>query len=90
MKLDPLISEHFPGLNDAQREVVGHKDGPLLVIAGPGSGKTFSLVLRTLNLLMLGRASPKKSYCALSRRKLPSSCAIVSPLPPGPWAMPPI
>lgn len=60
MKLAPPIGKHFPGLNDAQREVVGHEDGPLLVIAGPGSGKTFSLVLRTLNLLILQRAVPKE------------------------------
>jgi DNA helicase-2/ATP-dependent DNA helicase PcrA len=43
-------------MNDAQREVVAHNAGPLLVIAGPGSGKTFSLVLRTINLLLLGTA----------------------------------
>ena len=29
-------------MNDAQREIIGHLDGPLLVIAGPGSGKTFN------------------------------------------------
>jgi DNA helicase-2/ATP-dependent DNA helicase PcrA len=30
------------------------------VIAGPGSGKTFSLVLRTLNLLLLGKVLPRE------------------------------
>ncbi len=40
--------------------MVGHSEGPLLVIAGPGSGKTFSLVLRTLNLLLSGKAAPKE------------------------------
>ena len=34
--------------------------GPLLVIAGPGSGKTYSIVLRALNLLLLGKAAPKE------------------------------
>lgn len=33
-------------LNAAQREAVCHKDGPCMVLAGPGSGKTFTLVKR--------------------------------------------
>jgi DNA helicase-2/ATP-dependent DNA helicase PcrA len=32
----------------------------LLVVAGPGSGKTYSIVLRALNLLLLDKASPKE------------------------------
>jgi len=47
-------------LNDAQRSIVGHSAGPLLVIAGPGSGKTFSLVLRAMNLLLLSKATPRE------------------------------
>jgi DNA invertase Pin-like site-specific DNA recombinase len=35
-------------------------DGPLLVVAGPGSGKTYSIVLRALNLLLLERATAKE------------------------------
>jgi DNA helicase II / ATP-dependent DNA helicase PcrA len=54
------IEQHYPGLNEAQRAIVGHLDGPLLVIAGPGSGKTFSIVLRALNLLLLGKAHPRQ------------------------------
>jgi DNA helicase-2/ATP-dependent DNA helicase PcrA len=56
----PEILSQFPDLNDAQRAIVGHLDGPLLVIAGPGSGKTYSIVLRALNLLLLGKARPKE------------------------------
>jgi DNA helicase II / ATP-dependent DNA helicase PcrA len=56
----PAILEHYPGLNAVQRDIIGHLDGPLLVIAGPGSGKTFSIVLRALNLLLLGRALPRE------------------------------
>jgi len=54
------ILDHFPDLSVVQREVVGHLDGPLLVIAGPGSGKTYSIVLRALNLLVLKKALPKQ------------------------------
>jgi len=56
----PAISEHYPRLNDVQREIVGHIEGPLLVIAGPGSGKTYSIVLRALNLLLLEKAQPRQ------------------------------
>jgi DNA helicase-2/ATP-dependent DNA helicase PcrA len=60
MTIAPAILQHYPRLNDAQRQIVGHADGPLLVIAGPGSGKTFSVVLRALNLLLLEKAKPKQ------------------------------
>ena len=56
---EPIVRE-FGGMNNSQREIVAHSEGPLLVIAGPGSGKTFSLVLRTLNLLLLEKARPKE------------------------------
>lgn len=59
MTIVPALLTHYPDLNDAQRSIVSHSDGPLLVIAGPGSGKTLSLVLRAMNLLLTGKASPK-------------------------------
>lgn len=54
MTIAPALLQEYPALNDAQRSIVGHSEGPLLVIAGPGSGKTLSLVLRAMNLLLLG------------------------------------
>ena len=60
MTLAAPICQQFPGLNSAQREIVGHFDGPLLVVAGPGSGKTHSIVLRALNLLLHERAVPRQ------------------------------
>src|SRR5947207_6815433 len=47
-------------MNDEQRKIISHKKGPLLVIAGPGSGKTYSLVLVAMNLLLCGDAQPSQ------------------------------
>lgn len=58
MSIAPQLLEKYPAINEAQRTIIGHSEGPLLVIAGPGSGKTFSLVLRALNVLLLGKALP--------------------------------
>ncbi|RLB35810.1 MAG: hypothetical protein DRH12_16380 [Deltaproteobacteria bacterium] len=59
MGISDAILQAFPELNDAQREAIAHTEGPLLVIAGPGSGKTLVLVLRTLNLLLEGLTDPE-------------------------------
>ncbi len=42
----PATAAHslVPRLDDAQRSVVDHKGGPLLVLAGPGTGKTTTIV----------------------------------------------
>lgn len=58
MKIHESVLREYPALNEAQRQIVGHLEGPLLVVAGPGSGKTQSLVLRALNLLLLERTDP--------------------------------
>ena len=35
----------------SQQEAIRHKDGPMLVLAGPGSGKTAVITQRTINLI---------------------------------------
>ena len=42
------------GMNEAQRQAVLHKEGPVLLLAGPGSGKTFTIAGRILCLLERG------------------------------------
>jgi DNA helicase-2/ATP-dependent DNA helicase PcrA len=56
----PELLREYPDLDAAKHQIIAHDEGPLLVIAGPGSGKTFSLVLRTVNLLLSGRAKPSE------------------------------
>ncbi|MBR3811480.1 MAG: ATP-dependent helicase [Agathobacter sp.] len=44
--------------NEAQKAAIEHKDGPMLVLAGPGSGKTATLVERTKNLITKHGVNP--------------------------------
>ena len=44
--------------NQSQLSAALHKDGPMLVLAGPGSGKTATLVERTKNLIIKHGVSP--------------------------------
>ena len=48
------IPDLLQGLTEAQKEAVGHVDGPLLVLAGPGSGKTTVVTRRVANLIAHG------------------------------------
>ena len=67
--ISPTIHRLQPELDRHQQAVVGHTDGPLLVVAGPGAGKTRCIVWRAVNLLLLGAAAPSELVmCTFSKR----------------------
>src|SRR5882672_1446144 len=48
------MSDYINGLNEQQREAVLHKDGPIMIVAGAGSGKTKVLTTRIAHLMHSG------------------------------------
>ena len=52
-----IIAEAFKNLNDKQLEATLATEGPLLLLAGAGSGKTTVLINRIANLILYGSAS---------------------------------
>lgn len=51
---------YLDDLNPAQREAVERLDGPVLMLAGAGTGKTKALTARIVHLLMTGRSRPNE------------------------------
>ena len=56
-----IIEREFQNLNDRQREAVFHTEGPLLVLAGAGSGKTTVLINRIANIIRFGSGAQSET-----------------------------
>ncbi len=64
MTHDPAIFlEKYKALNTAQKKAVDTLDGPVMVVAGPGTGKTQVLALRIANILIKTDTSPSGILC---------------------------
>jgi DNA helicase-2/ATP-dependent DNA helicase PcrA len=62
-KEKPSFEERYKGLNEEQRQAVDTIDGPVMVIAGPGSGKTEILSLRAVKILHERDLHPRNILC---------------------------
>ena len=55
-------SDYLNNLNKAQKDAVNYLDGPLLIVAGAGSGKTKVLTARIANIIQKKRLFQIKFY----------------------------
>ncbi len=55
-----LNFDYLKNLNEKQKEAVTHINGPLLIVAGAGSGKTKVLTSRICHIILSGKATPNE------------------------------
>lgn len=61
--MSDVFEKRYSNLNQKQRQAVDQIDGPLLVIAGPGTGKTELLSMRAANILRQTDTLPSSIVC---------------------------
>src|SRR4026208_884417 len=62
-RLEKKFAEEYDRLNKEQRKAVDTIEGPVMVIAGPGTGKTQILAARIGKILLETDASPENILC---------------------------
>lgn len=57
------FKKEYKKLNERQKQAVDYIDGPVLVVAGPGTGKTQLLAMRAANILVRADIAPSNILC---------------------------
>lgn len=82
-KTDALLDD----LNEPQRAAVTHGDGPLIIVAGPGSGKTRTLTRRAAWLIREGGVEPESilaiTFTQRAAREMRERLAVLCPADTG-------